>query len=290
MKNRCFASATALLLLACCGRAEDLIFDSEGVRIRYIVEGQGDPVLLLHGFALNLDVNWRQPGIIAQLAEHYRVIAMDNRGHGHSGKPHEPKAYGMQMAQDAIRLMDHLKIAKAHLAGYSLGGRIATVLLTEHPERFLTVTVGAAGYWMGAQEVRRREDLAIRVAESLEQGKGIGPLILSLTPHNAQPPSLEQIEAMNQAVLSANDPLALAAVMRGTGDLQASEAKLRANKLPVLVLAGELDPRAADAQALATVTPNARYVRIPGANHLTAFASPTFIKSFQEFLEEHVGK
>jgi pimeloyl-ACP methyl ester carboxylesterase len=153
----------------------------------------------------------------------------------------------------------------------------------------MTVTVGGAG-WMDARETREREKLTARLAESLEQGKGMGPLILSLSPRNAPPPSPEQIEATSKIILSMNDPLALAAVIRGTGLLQASEAKLRANKVPVLVLAGDLDPRKADAESLTAVTPNCRLVTIPGANHMTAFASPEFIKSFKAFLAEHTGR
>ncbi len=290
MKKRFLASASILLfLLACSAEAEEFFFDSAGVRIRYVVEGQGDPVLLIHGFASNLDMNWRQPGIIRQLAELYQVIAMDNRGHGKSGKPHDAQAYGARMAEDAIRLMDHLKISQAHLAGYSLGGRIATVLLTEHPKRFRTVTIGGAG-WTDAQGMRQRQDLVVQVAASLEQGKGIGPLILSLAPSNAPPPTAEQMETFSKLVLSINDPLALAAVMRGTGLLQAREAKLRDNKLPVFVLAGELDPRRADAEALAAMTPNSRLKIVPGANHMTAPASPAFIENLKAFLAEHTRK
>jgi pimeloyl-ACP methyl ester carboxylesterase len=78
--------------------------------------------------------------------------------------------------------------------------------------------------------------------------------------------------------------------MRGTGLLQAREAKLRANCLPVLVMAGEFDPRKADAETLAAMTPNSRMVMIPGANHMSAFASPTFIENYKTFLEEHTRK
>jgi pimeloyl-ACP methyl ester carboxylesterase len=290
MKYTFSALGTILaLLLVCPAPAEDLFFDSAGVRIRYIEEGAGEPVLLIHGLAINLDLNWAQPGIVKGLAERYRVIAMDSRGHGKSGKPHDPKSYGIEMAEDAIRLMDHLKIRSAHLGGYSLGGRIATFLLVEHPDRFRTVTVGGAG-WMDAQEARERENVTSRLAESLEQGKGMGPLILSLTPLNSPPPSAEQVEMTNKMILSINDALALAAVVRGTGLLQPSEGKLRANKLPVLVIAGELDPRHADAKRLAAVTPNSRLVTLPKANHMSAFAGPEFMKHFEAFLAENGGK
>src|SRR5262245_29583001 len=101
-------------------RAEDRFFESNGVRIRYTVQGKGEPVLLIHGFTANVERQWGLPGIIKRLAKDYQVSALDNRGHGKSGKPHDPKRYGAEMAEDAIRLLDHLKIKKAHVVGYSM--------------------------------------------------------------------------------------------------------------------------------------------------------------------------
>src|SRR5580704_16817637 len=96
-------------------RAEDRFFDSNGVKIHYAVEGKGEPVLLIHGFSANAQMNWGNQGIISALAKDYRVIALDNRGHGKSDKPHDPKSYGQEMVEDAVRLLDHLKIEKAHV-------------------------------------------------------------------------------------------------------------------------------------------------------------------------------
>ena len=113
-------------------------FESSGAKIHYIDEGAGPPILLVHGFASNIEGNWRATGIIAALTgAGRRVIALDCRGHGESDKPHDPKAYGVNvMANDAIALLDHLGITKTDLMGYSMGGYIATSLLLEHPERF----------------------------------------------------------------------------------------------------------------------------------------------------------
>src|SRR5437899_11802964 len=109
--------------------AEDQFFDSNGVKIRYIVEGKGEPVVLIHGFTADIDKNWRTgfavgpyqngPRIIEALSKNYRVIALDNRGHGKSDKPHDVKQYGVEMAEDVLRLLDHLKIKQAHVVGYS---------------------------------------------------------------------------------------------------------------------------------------------------------------------------
>src|SRR5262245_47248426 len=107
-----------VLLSGCIAKAEDQYFDSNGVKIHFVVEGSGDPVLLIHGFTIDLERQWRAPGVIAALAKDHQVIAFDNRGHGKSDKPHEPKQYGLEMIEDAARLLDHLQIKRAYVVGY----------------------------------------------------------------------------------------------------------------------------------------------------------------------------
>ncbi len=108
-------------------------FDSDGVRIAYIdfapASGAGDPVLLVHGFASNHAVNWVNTMWVKTLTRAgYRVIALDNRGHGQSEKLYEPAAYTPAvMAEDARRLLDHLGIERADVMGYSMGARIAAI-------------------------------------------------------------------------------------------------------------------------------------------------------------------
>ena len=108
-----------------------LSFDSDGVGIAYSDEGEGEPILLIHGFASNVAANWGDVGWIGALAAAgRRVIALDNRGHGQSEKLYDPSCYGApSMAEDARRLLDHLGIARADVMGYSMGARIATFLL-----------------------------------------------------------------------------------------------------------------------------------------------------------------
>src|SRR5258708_30620817 len=108
-KKRLVLLAVVFLLLIPGLHAEDFFFDSDGVKIHYIVEGKGEPVILIHGFAASIAANWGGPGIIKALAENYQVIALDNRGHGQSEKPHDSAAYGLKMTGDVLRLMDHLK-------------------------------------------------------------------------------------------------------------------------------------------------------------------------------------
>lgn len=267
-------------------KGKDFIFDSDGVKIHYQVAGKedGEPVLLIHGFSANIGLQWGAPGIIRGLASDYRVIAIDNRGHGSSGKPHEPDAYGPVMIEDQIRLLDHLKIKKAHIVGYSMGGFITMALLMRHPDRFLSATVGGAG-WM--QEGDERMNFIEELATSLEEGKGMGPLLIRLTPAGEAPPSEEQIANMSKMVNAMNDPKALAACIRGMRKIVVTKEQITANKVPTLALIGEVDPLKQSVDPLEGVMPNLRIVVIEKANHMTAFGNGKFIESLRGFLAEH---
>src|SRR6516162_6980173 len=135
---------TLILVPAASFGSEGQFFDSNGVKIHYTVSGSGTPVLLIHGFAANMQMQWIGPGIVDALAKQYKVIAFDNRGHGASDKPHDPKQYGTEMVEDAIRLLDHLGVKKAHVIGYSMGAILTNKLITMHPDRVLTATLGGA--------------------------------------------------------------------------------------------------------------------------------------------------
>ncbi len=119
------------------------------VKISYFVEGEGEPVLLIHGLYSSADLNWRRPGLVAALAKHHRVIALDLPGHGRSDRPQNEAAYGKQIVVDIIGLLGHLKIKQAHLVGYSLGGMVAVKLLATHPDRVLSAVIGGMG-WLRA--------------------------------------------------------------------------------------------------------------------------------------------
>jgi len=258
-------------------------FDSNGVKIRYTVEGKGEPVLLIHGFAANADFNWRNPGVVKALADKYQVITIDNRGHGQSGKPHDVTKYGEEMAEDAVRLLDHLGIKKAHVVGYSMGGMITAKLLTTHPDRLLTATLGGHGGLKDGDDVSRLDVLA----QSLENGKGFGPLFIALTPKGKPQPSEEQIAATNKVLLAMNDAKALAAVVRSWKGLTVSDDKLKANKVPTLVLLGELDPLKKGVDALEGRLSNYQVVVISGADHMDAPSKEQFKSELKSFLAAH---
>lgn len=273
--------AVALVFVAAV-RADDRYFLSDGVKIHYIVEGEGEPVILIHGFAASIPTQWGGSGVIKDLSKDYQVIAIDNRGHGRSGKPHEPEKYGIQMVEDVIRLMDEMKIDKAHVVGYSMGGFITNKLLTTYPERLITATLGGAGW---AQADDERLAFMKTLAESLESGKGIGPLIEELTPAGRPKPTEEQMAGINQMLMLTNDQKALAAVIRGMTGLAVPEEKLKANKVPTLSLIGEIDPLKLGVDELEKRMTNLRVVVIEGADHMTAFTNPTFRKTLREFID-----
>src|ERR1700710_2489271 len=112
-------------------------FHNGAVEIAYLDEGEGDPILLVHGFASSKNVNWVYPGWVSELKRlGRRVIAFDNRGRGEAGKLYDPAQYEIAvMADDITALMDHLAIDRADVMGYSLGGRMAAVLALKQPRR-----------------------------------------------------------------------------------------------------------------------------------------------------------
>lgn len=248
-------------------------FDSGGVSINYTVEGEGPPIVLVHGFASNFESNWRATGVInALVGAGRKVIALDCRGHGKSGTPHDPEAYsGTKMPGDVIALMDHLGVAKADLMGYSMGGGIATSLMLAHPERFGAVIIGGAGYVAGSGNTERAARFNL-IADALEAADA----------SQVTDPGARGFRAFAQR--NGNDLLALAALQRSNRRGEDS-AKLGSVKNPLLVLVGRDDPVAASAQQLAASVPGARLVMAPG-DHLSVFTGPAYARAVVEFLAE----
>ena len=142
-------------------------FEAKGVKIRYAVEGSGEPVVLIHGLFSSGFINWTLTGVVKELAKDHQVIILDLPGHGLSARPAQKEAYGAQMADDIVLLLDHLKIKKVHLVGYSLGGMITMKVLARHPERVLSATVAGMGWF-------KEGSAMVKIFEKLKGG-GIGP-------------------------------------------------------------------------------------------------------------------
>ncbi len=142
-------------------------FDSNGVPIRFVVQGSGPAVLLLHGLTGSLE-HWVNVGYYDGPFDGYQLIAADCRGHGQSGKPHDPAAYGLEMVKDIVRLLDHLEIQKAHLVGHSMGAGIALKMAARCPARVRSAVLAGSGW--SDDSVYESWRL---LAESFEHGEGI---------------------------------------------------------------------------------------------------------------------
>lgn len=244
-------------------------FNSGGVEIAYDVAGEGPPILLIHGFASNGRVNWRDTGWVKTLADAgRRAVVIDNRGHGESEKLYDPALYTAPiMADDARRLLDHLRIGRADVMGYSMGARIAAFLTINHPARVRSaVFAGLASRMItgvgGAEEIAR----------ALE-----APSSAAVTA-----PSPRAFRLFAEQTKS--DLRALAACMRS------ARAKITAEELgriavPVLVVAGEKDEVAGDVAPLVAAIPGAKGVTLPGRNHMSAVGDKAYKEAVLAFLQ-----
>ncbi|HYB95806.1 MAG TPA: alpha/beta fold hydrolase [Vicinamibacterales bacterium] len=263
----------------------DQFFDSNGVRIRFVEQGSGPAVVLMHGYTGTLDRHFIANGVFASLAADHRVIAMDLRGHGKSGKPHEPGAYGQTMAGDVVRLLDHLKIARANVVGYSLGAMIAARLVSLHPDRLSSAVFVAQ---LPMREITPFfEAFATESVKELEGDVPFKSLAVALQPPGATPPSDDDIRKAVAPLVAANDVKALAALWRGYRTLLTPDDALRTATVPMLVIVGSEDTAAAGVPDLVKAHPHIRTVVVPGAQHggeQGVMRRPEFMATLRPFL------
>ena len=258
----------ATLVLVCCASpaiAQDRYFDSGGARVRYLDEGRGPPIVLIHGFTGTIERSWINTGVLSDLARDYRVVALDLRGHGHSDKPHDATAYE-EIGADVIRLLDHLKIEQAHAVGYSLGGIILAKLLVTHPARFRSAVLGGAAYRRSRGEESDRA--AEAAAKEIEAGI-YRALIVSTAPTDEPPPSEAFIRLRSEIISRESDVQAHAALMRARRALLVSDAEIAGVRVPTLAVVGSADPALPRVQAMRKRWPGLEVEVVPGAAHPT---------------------
>ncbi len=265
--------------------AHDRYFDSAGVPIRYVEHGSGEPVVLVHSYTGSFEQDFVGSGLVDALAAHYRVIGFDLRGHGRSGKPHDPARYGREMALDIVRLLDHLGLRRAHIVGYSLGAHIVVQLLTLHPERFLTAVLGGA---CGRRDWCADDDRRVET-EAAEIECGVMRPQLARLGSAAPTASDAEIRELSAKYLAGNDPRALAAIRRSNRDQMVASTQLTALLVPTLGIVGIDDPYVASFRALQHVMPQLRVELIEGAAHDEAASRPEFVRAVSDFLRANTG-
>jgi pimeloyl-ACP methyl ester carboxylesterase len=245
-------------------------FDSDGVRIAYIDEGAGDPILLIHGFASSIRDNWIDPTWVGFLTGHgFRVIALDNRGHGESSKLYEREAYSPHlMAEDARRLLDHLGIQRADVMGYSMGARITAFLALAHPEHVRSAIFAG----LGGNMVRPMA--------------GTGPIA-----HALEADSIDDVTNATARTFRAfaektgGDLKALAACIRASRDPLTREMVATLTP-PVLVVTGSEDVIGGKAEELAALIPGAEALTVARRDHMRTVGDRVYKDGVLAFLKK----
>jgi pimeloyl-ACP methyl ester carboxylesterase len=244
-------------------------FHNGAVEIAYLDEGEGDPIILVHGFASSKNVNWVYPTWVSDLKKDgRRVIALDNRGHGDSEKLYDAAQYEIAiMADDVIALMDHLSLARADVMGYSLGSRMTAVLALKAPQRLRSAILGGIGI-------------------GLIEGGGPGENVaLAL-----EAPSLEDVTDPVGRTFRAfadqtrSDRRALAACLRGSRRLMTREEAAAITGVPVLIAVGSADEIAGSAHALGEIIPGSQVLDIPNRDHMRAVGDKVYKSGVTDFL------
>jgi pimeloyl-ACP methyl ester carboxylesterase len=267
--------------------AADDVFDSNGVKIRYVTQGKGEPVVLIHGWMGDSSMWGRDQSGNTKLkgADGFQLIALDCRGHGKSDKPHDPAEYGPEMAADVVRLLDHLKLEKAHLIGYSSGAFIAGKVAATHPERVLSVVYGGqAPVIVGAKSSDFSECEVF--AKAVDEGKDLGSYIIAVTPAGKPKPTEDQAKAIAKILYDGKDVKAFAAAGRGFKNLEVTGEQLRKCKAPILFIHGgnESDHVKGRVATVRKLLGRGEVKIVEGADHMTTLTKPEFASAVIEFL------
>lgn len=243
-------------------------FHNGAVEIAFLDEGEGDPIVLVHGFASSKNVNWVYPAWVSELKNNgRRAIALDLRGHGDSSKLYEPEQYSIEiLGSDVIALLDHLKLERADIMGYSLGSRVAATLARSQPKRLRAAILGGIGI-------------------GLIEGGGPGENVVAAL----EAPSLDDVTDPVGRTFRAfadqtrSDRRALAACLRGSRRLM-TEQEAAEITVPVLIAVGTTDEIAGSADALGKIIPGSQVLNIPNRDHMRAVGDKVYKAGVLEFL------
>ena len=241
--------------------------NNRGVQIHYEIEGNGPPLVLLHGLDGNLET-FREYGYVEALKDKYQLILIDVRGHGASDKPHDPEAYQMKtLVADVVAVLDHLRIDKAHFLGYSMGGWIGFGIAKYAPEHFYSLILGGTHPYKPNADEQAELDYYIQLYKKgndaliAEEEKQLG---LEMTPYM-------------RARCMASDTKAIVALMSSEDCIRSFEEVLPTMNMPCLVYAGENDGAYSGAKKCVESMPNATFVSLPGFDHRGALHQSSII-------------
>ena len=248
---------------------------NDGCRLHWIEKGAGRPVLLIHGYISDIERNWRSPGWIEALTKGgFRVIAYDQRGHGKSDKRYDPTDYApARLLEDACTVLDAASVEQAIIIGYSMGARIALHLGLFRPERGIALVLGGIGKDFpdfGGPEPDR--EVVARALEADDRAE---------IPESAR-------GYRTFAKRGGADLKAMAACYRQLRR-RITPQELAKIFLPTLLLVGELDGIAGDAEPLARAIPGAKLVKITGKDHMKAVGAKESRAAVLAFLEDLKG-
>lgn len=290
MMMKCkFILGLALIGCALPGSAHstDGVFDSNGVKIRYFTAGEGEAVVVIHGWMGDSTMWGKDASGNTKLnpLPGFQAIALDCRGHGKSDKPHDPKQYGAEMEGDVVRLLDHLKIKKAHLIGYSMGAFIAAKVAAGHPDRVLSVIYGGQAPLLTGESGSEEIDV---FAKAVEDGKGLGSYIKYVKPELSQ----GSADALAKFMYDGKDVKAWAAAGRSFGGLEVAAEDLKKCKAPVLFIYGskESDSTKSRIASLRKVLVGSEEKVIEGGDHVTTLSKAEFGTTIVNFLQAHKAK
>ena len=246
------------------------VTSKDGVRIAYDVTGEGNPIVLVHGFASSREQNWRAPGWIDALAAAgFRAVSFDCRGHGKSDKPHEPQFYGENMIDDILAVMDAADLWTADVMGYSMGAMLTIRLLMKYPERVRRAVLGG----QGASYFSENPAWRAMIANALE---------------TEDVAAIEDRVARRFRIFASQkgkDRAALAACMRSPRRKYTPE-ELGHSKRPVLVVCGEKDDLTGPPEPLANSFHDGRAVTLPGKDHQTAVGDKGYKDAVIQYLSD----
>ncbi len=251
--------------------------DNEGVRIYYEVEGQGPPLVLAHGLSGSMK-SWEKSGYTGALNKDFQLVLFDARGHGRSDKPRETSAYGLKMADDVVKVLDHIGIQRAHYFGYSMGGKIGYWVARRHLRRFHSLIIGGQSPRDDERLKEARRQLREGLTTLLNDPQAY---LLQREEATGRPLTLEEREN----TLAVDARVLIAVVDAAEHVPPVSDGELSAISVPCLLFSGDLDPSHTGAKEAAGLMPHARFVSLPQLDHAKAgMSSHLVVPLIKEFL------